>query len=292
MRIDAHQHFWRPERGDYAWLTPDMPICRDYGPHDLWPLHDAAGIGGTITVQAAPSEAETAFLLAIAERQPRVLGVVGWTEFEADGAAARIRELAASPGLVGLRPMVQDLPDDTWLTRREVDAAFEAMEATGLAFDALVHPRHLAPLLKRLGRHPGLRSVIDHASKPRIAAGDLEGWRKDMRVVARETDAFVKMSGLVTQAGEDWSVEALRPVVDHLVDTFGPERIVWGSDWPVVELACPFEAWWEESAELLADLTAHERVAVLGGNAIRLYGLDGTGSTAPAPPPARGSPAT
>ena len=274
MRIDAHQHFWDPARGDYDWMTPDMPIHRVFGPGDLHPLLDAAGILGSVLVQAAPTAAETDYMLDIAAREPRVLGVVGWVDFEAADASARIAALAGRPKLVGVRPMVQDLPDDTWLTRREIDDAFEAIEAHGLVFDALTFPRHLVPLLKRLGRHPELRSVIDHASKPRIARGDLEGWRKDMRVLARETGAFVKMSGLVTEAGEDWSVEALRPVVDHLIDTFGPERMVWGSDWPVVTLACTYEAWWSETEELLRDLTEDERTAVLGGNAARLYGLD------------------
>ena len=272
-RIDAHQHFWRVERGDYGWMDPASPLHRDHGPDELWPVLDRLGIDATVLVQAAPTEAETAFLLAVAAAEPRVLGVVGWTEFEAPDAADRVGALAARDRLVGLRPMVQDLGDDTWLTRRSIDAAFEAMEAHGLTFDALTLPRHLAPLLKRLGRHPGLRAVVDHASKPRIAAGDLDGWRNDIRVVARETDAFVKLSGLVTEAGADWSVEALRPVVDHLIDTFGPERMVWGSDWPVCTLACPYEAWWEETDDLLRDLTDAERDDVLGGNALSLYEL-------------------
>ena len=272
-RIDAHQHFWRIERGDYGWMAAASPLRRDHGPADLWPILDPLGIQGTVLVQAAPTAAETDFLLGIAAGEPRVLGVVGWTGFEAPDAAERVAALAGRERLVGLRPMVQDLDDDAWLTRRSIDAAFEAMEAHGLAFDALTCPRHLAPLLKRLGRHPDLRAVIDHASKPRIASGDLEGWRNDMRVVARETDAFVKLSGLVTEAGDDWSVEALRPVAEHLIDTFGPERMVWGSDWPVCTLACPYEAWWEETDDLLRDLSGPERDAVLGGNAMRLYGL-------------------
>ena len=274
MRIDAHQHYWRVARGDYGWLTPDMPIHRDFGPDDLAPHLASAGIGGTVLVQAAPTEAETEYLLSIAKAEASVLGVVGWTDFEAVDASERIAALAARPKLVGLRPMVHDLADDTWLTRREIDAAFEAMERHRLVFDALTRTRHLVPLLKRLGRHPELCSVIDHASKPRIASGDLDGWQHDMRVIARETDALVKMSGLVTEAGEDWSVEALRPVVDHLIDCFGPERMIWGSDWPVLTLACSYEAWWEETTELLRDLHEDEREAVLGGNAARLYELE------------------
>ena len=274
MRIDAHHHVWRVDRGDYGWMTDEVaPIRRDFGMDDLRPLLRAAGIDGTVLVQAAPTEAETAFMLEVAADAPEVLGVVGWTDFEAPDAARRVATMAERPGIVGLRPMVQDIPDDAWLKRRDLDPAFEAMVAHGLVYDALTFPRHLGPLLYRLGLHPDLSCVIDHASKPRIAAGDLEGWKHDMRVLARETDALVKLSGLVTEAGDDWSVEALRPVVDHLIDCFGPERMVWGSDWPVCTLACSYADWVAEAEDLLRDLTDDERAMVWGGNAVRLYGL-------------------
>ena len=274
MRIDAHHHVWRVDRGDYGWMTDEVaPIRHDFGMDDLRPLLRAAGIDGTVLVQAAPTEAETAFMLEVAADAPEVLGVVGWTDFEAPDAARRVATMAERPGIVGLRPMVQDIPDDAWLKRRDLDPAFEAMVAHGLVYDALTFPRHLGPLLYRLGLHPDLSCVIDHASKPRIAAGDLEGWKHDMRVLARETDALVKLSGLVTEAGDDWSVEALRPVVDHLIDCFGPERMVWGSDWPVCTLACSYADWVSETDELLRDLTDDERAMVWGGNAVRLYGL-------------------
>lgn len=275
MRIDAHHHVWRVARGDYFWMSDEVaPIVRDFGMDDLRPLLAGAGIDGTVLVQAADTEAETAFMLEVAADAPEVLGVVGWTDFEAHDAAERVAAMAARPKIVGLRPMVQDIPDDAWLKRRDIDPAFDAMISHGLVYDALTFPRHLGPLLYRLGLHPELTCVIDHASKPRIAAGDLDGWKHDMRVLARETDALVKLSGLVTEAGDDWSVEALRPVVDHLIDVFGPERMVWGSDWPVCTLACPYGDWVAETDVLLAELTDDERAAVWGGNAMRLYGLD------------------
>ena len=274
MRIDAHHHVWRVDRGDYGWMSDAVaPIVRDFAMDDLRPHLLAARIDGTVLVQAAPTEAETEFMLAEAARAPEVLGVVGWTEFEAPDAPERVAAMAAREPIVGLRPMVQDLPDDAWLKRRDLDPAFEAMAAHGLVYDALTFPRHLAPLLYRLGLHPDLACIIDHASKPRIAAGDLEGWKGEMRVLARETDALVKLSGLVTEAGDDWSVEALRPVVDHLIDCFGPERMVWGSDWPVLTLACSYADWVAETGDLLRDLTDDERALVWGENAARLYGL-------------------
>jgi L-fuconolactonase len=172
MRIDSHQHFWRLARGDYDWLTTELaPIHRDFIPDDLAPLLDAAGVDRTVLVQAAPTAAETDFLLELARTAPFVAGVVGWTDFEAPDAADRIGELAKRPGLVGLRPMIQDLPDPEWMLRPEVTAAVRAMAAMDLRFDALVKPPHLPALLAFARRHPGLRMVVDHGGKPDIAGG-------------------------------------------------------------------------------------------------------------------------
>lgn len=272
MRIDAHQHFWTLSRGDYGWLTPELgPIHRDFGPKDLAPLLARHGIERTILVQAAPTEAETAFLLGIAADTPGVAGVVGWTDFDAADAAARIAELAQEPLLVGLRPMVHDIPDADWLARPALGPAFEAMAATGLVFDALLKPRHIAPMLTALKRHPGLAVVIDHAAKPDLVAGDLGGWRDGIAALAADRRVFCKLSGLVTEAGADWTQEVLRPVFDHLLRNFGPERLIWGSDWPVVTLRADYARWYETAEGLLAALPASQRDAIFGGNARRLY---------------------
>lgn len=272
MRIDAHQHFWTLSRGDYGWLTPELgPIHRDFGPKDLAPLLARHGIERTILVQAAPTEAETAFLLGIAADTPGVAGVVGWTDFDAADAAARIAELAQEPLLVGLRPMVHDIPDADWLARPALDPAFEAMAATGLVFDALLKPRHIAPMLTALARHPRLAVVIDHAAKPDLVAGDLGSWRDGIAALAADRRVFCKLSGLVTEAGADWTQEVLRPVFDHLLRHFGPERLIWGSDWPVVTLRADYARWYETADGLLAALPASQRDAIFGGNASRLY---------------------
>ncbi|MGR3434298.1 MAG: amidohydrolase family protein [Shimia sp.] len=273
-RIDAHQHFWQVARGDYGWLTPDMAVHRDYGPAELAPLRDAAGIAGSVLVQAAPTEAETEFLCGIAAADPTVLGVVGWTDFEAPDAPARIATLAARPGLVGLRPMIQDLPDDTWMLRDDVGACLGAMEDAGLVFDALVLPRHLQALRTLLARHPGLRVVIDHAAKPVVTAdGPPKEWVADMRALGAETRASCKLSGLVTKAPDGWSVEMLRPYVEVLLDAFGPERLIWGSDWPVCTLAAGYGEWVAATEALLGRLSETERAAVMGGNAAQVYRL-------------------
>jgi L-fuconolactonase len=278
QRIDAHQHFWRVERGDYFWLKPELkPLYRDFGPADLAPLIKRGNVAATTIVQAAPTLAETRFMLEIAEQTQWVAGVVGWVDFESPSAADDIADLAQHPKLIGIRPMIQDIPDDGWMLRPDLDPAFLALEESGLAFDALVFPRHLKNLLKRLQQHPNLRVVIDHCAKPRIAEGLFERWAADMARLARETTAFCKVSGLVTEAKKDWDIQDLRPYFDHVAERFGPERLVWGSDWPVCTLAATYEQWVAAVEELAAGFSQAEREALFGGNAITLYQLEKSG---------------
>ncbi|MGH6993721.1 MAG: amidohydrolase family protein, partial [Caulobacteraceae bacterium] len=173
MRIDAHQHFWRLDRGDHDWLASGAhpSICRDFGPADLAPLLAAHDLDASILIQAAPTAAETAFLLDTSARESTVAAVVGWTDFAAPTAAAEIEALAGRPKLAGLRPMLQDLPDDAWILRPDVGPALDALEAADLRLDALVKPRHLRHLLRLLESRPALRVAIDHAAKPDIAGG-------------------------------------------------------------------------------------------------------------------------
>ncbi|MBI3707124.1 MAG: amidohydrolase family protein [Proteobacteria bacterium] len=272
MQIDAHQHFWRVDRGDYGWLTPAVgPIYRDFGPADLRPLLARHGIAKTILVQAAQTVAETEFLLSIANDAPFVAGVVGWVDFPARSTVAAIARLAENPLLVGLRPMVQDIADDDWLLRADLAPAIDAMVQLGLVFDALVLPRHLPRLLVLLDRHPGLRVVLDHGAKPFIRDRRLDPWRADVAAVAARANTTCKISGLVTEARTGWTVADLRPYVDHLLQVFGPERLLWGSDWPVVERARGYDDWRAAAKELLSPLTEAERLAIFGGNAERIY---------------------
>lgn len=271
-RIDAHQHFWRIARGDYAWLTPALgAIYRDFGPDDLAPHLAAHGIAASILVQAAPTRAETAFLLDLAEQTPFVAGVVGWTEFAAPDAAATIARLAAHPHLVGLRPMVQDIADDDWLARAELAPAFEAMIAHHLVFDALLKPRHLRRLIAVLERHPRLRVVIDHGAKPEIGGGADATWRSDIAAVAQFPNVACKLSGLVTEAPANWRVDDLRPYAEHLLACFGAGRLIWGSDWPVLNLAADYGRWIATSGQLMAGLDASAQSRVFGGNAADIY---------------------
>lgn len=274
MKLDAHQHFWQLERGDYGWLTADLePIYRDFLPADYEPFLEAHGVAGTILVQAAPTQAETSFMLSLAEGSPFIRGVVGWTDFEAPDATGQIAALAERPGLVGLRPMIQDIADVTWMLSPQLTPAFEAMEKHGLTFDALTLPGHLPHLRELLGRHPGLKTVIDHGSKPDIRSGNFDAWAQDMSMLAGQTQASCKLSGLVTEAAEDWTVADLTPYVDHLLATFGPERLIWGSDWPVCTLAASYADWVAATDRLLASLSEAESECVLHDNAVRVYGI-------------------
>jgi L-fuconolactonase len=272
MRIDAHHHLWTVARGDYGWLTPDLaPIYRDFALPDLAPHRAAAGIEGTILVQAAPTEAETRFLLEIAEAAEVVRGVVGWTDFDAPDSAARIDALSARKLLVGLRPMVQDIDDDDWLLRPALAPQLKAMAQAGLVFDALVKPRHLPRLLQVVDRHPDLTFVLDHCGKPHLATGEIATWRRDVARLAERPNIVCKLSGLVTEAKPDWQIADLRPAVDHVCACFSPQRMLWGSDWPVVDLAGGYAKWLAAAEALLADLSPDEKADVFGGSAARVY---------------------
>jgi L-fuconolactonase len=273
MKFDAHQHFWKvSDAADYPWMSSAQnDLHRDFQPEHLAPLLARHGVEGTLLVQASPTVAETHRLLAIARATPFVRGVVGWCDFEDPNVSQVIDALACSPLLRALRPMVQDIPDDDWLLRDELTCAFEAMVRHGLVFDALVHPRHLARLAVVAERHPALSVVVDHGAKPAIQSGQLDPWRRDIARVAERAGTFCKLSGLVTECGTDWSVPRLRLPVDHLLSCFGPQRLLWGSDWPVVNLAGGYDAWFESACIRLADLSSGEREAVFGANARRVY---------------------
>jgi L-fuconolactonase len=283
LRIDAHHHFWKVSRGDYGWLTPGLgTIYRDYDLLDLKPFVEDARIDGTVLVQAAPTEAETEFLIARAKASGGLVrAVVGWVDMAAKDSPAHIAKLAKHPQLRGLRPMIQDIADPDWMLSPALEPAFAALVEHDLRFDALVKPMHLPRLLRLADWHPGLRFVIDHAGKPDIARGAFAPWARDITTLATNTAGLCKVSGLVTEASPHWKVDHIRPYVDHLLDCFGPGRLIWGSDWPVVELAGGYEKWWQATETLLAGIEDDERALILGLNAVEFYGLDAKARTAP-----------
>ena len=272
MTIDAHFHCWQLARADYGWLTPALaPIYRDVTVSDWQAEAVPLGVSGGVLVQAAPTEAETQFLLAQADAHPAVLGVVGWVDLGAANAPARIEALARHPKLKGLRPMLQDIDDPEWILQAALAPALQAMSDCGLVFDALVKSVHLPHILTLAGRYPDLALVMDHAAKPAIAAGEWQPWADGMARLAAETGAMCKLSGLLTEAGP--TPGAVRRWAAHVLASFGASRVVWGSDWPVLELAGSYALWWGETQQLLAGLSAQEQTAILGENAKRLYRL-------------------
>lgn len=271
MRIDAHQHFWllRDRRGE--WPPPELAaIHRDVLPADLEPLLRSCGVGGTVLVQTRQSGDDTRFMLDLAGRHSFILGVVGWVDLKAPDAPGEIARLAAHPALKGLRPMLQDLDDPDWIADPALDPAVAAMRAHGLRFDALVTPAHLPALTAFATRHPDLPIVIDHGAKPRIATGEFAGWRRAMAGLAALPALHCKLSGLLTEAGGRREPAALRPYVETLLELFGPRRLLWGSDWPVLLLAGEYGEWLAMCLDLVPE---GDHAAVFGGNAAAFYGL-------------------
>jgi len=271
--IDSHQHFWRLDRGDYGWLTPALaPLYRDYLPADLAPALARTGVHSTILVQAAPTVAETRFLLELAHANDFVAGVVGWADFEAADVAAEIEALSVDEKLVGLRPMIQDIADPDWMLDERLAPAYESMIDHDLVFDALVLPHHLPALRELAARYPELVMVLDHGAKPPLKDGDLTAWKREIAALARESPIVCKLSGLVTEAGSA-DPAALREAVGHLLECFGPERLMWGSDWPVCELVCSYDTWRATSDALLGALSDAQRAFIHSATARRIYGI-------------------
>lgn len=274
MKIDAHQHFWDPRRGDYDWLTPDMALCRAFGPGDLEPLLRQHGVDATMLVQAAPTVAETDYLLGIARQTAWVAGVIGWVDLAADDASAAVAERARDQYFVGVRPMLQDLPDREWILREEVRPGLDAVADVGLVFDALIRDDQL-PLVPRLAeRHPKLTIVIDHAGKPPFGQGQaMCEWIDNLAEAARYRNVHCKLSGLLTELPAGADSGKVKACIAVLLEKFGPDRLLWGSDWPVLTLRAGYGEWLDLCRAELDRLPDADRAAVFGGNARRLYRL-------------------
>lgn len=288
-RIDGHCHYWALQRGDYGWLAPDAahlaPIYRDFGAADMRPLAEASGIARRILVQAAPTEAETQFLLDQGRDDTDVVGVVGWVDLASADSVAALERFSADPLFKGVRPMLQDLPDIDWIATRPNAKAVAALKRLGLRFDALVLPQHLQSLRRFVEAHPDLPVVIDHAAKPAFAAPADDPrhamWKFGMAELSGHPQLCCKLSGLLTElpaelrATPKAAAEALRSTVDSLLTWFGPDRLIWGSDWPVLTLAAPFAFWDEVADRLIQGVGQRGREAILGGTAARFYGIEG-----------------
>ena len=275
MIIDAHQHFWDPARGDYAWLKPDNPIHRIFSTADLRPLLTETGVDATILVQAAPTPAETDYMLEIARNTPWILGVVGWVDLEAPDACDAIRRRAGDPLFLGVRPMLQDLTDPNWILQPKLAPALTAIAAEGLVFDALILSHQVGAITELAGRHPQLSFVLDHAAKPRLGDADaMAQWAQAMEGLAARPNVVCKISGLLTEVQPGGGRDDVVRAIAILFDLFGPARLLWGSDWPVLTLAGGYQDWFELAREAVAAKDSSAVRAAMGANALRIYRPD------------------
>jgi len=273
--VDAHQHFWDPQLAEYPWMTDDVAaLQRPFAPDDLQPLLRAHGVAGTVVVQARGSLDETAALLATAEQAPFVLGVVGWIDLTASGAADTLAGFGDR--LVGIRHQVHDEPDARWLLRDDVQRGLAAVGAAGLAYDLLVRARELPAALETARRQPELRLVLDHLAKPPLASGELDEWAEGVEALSRLPNVTCKLSGLVTEAAPGRPADELVSCLRRALDWFGAERCMFGSDWPVCLLAADYGTVLGLVTAALSAASESERAAVLGRTAIEAYRLPAT----------------
>lgn len=274
FRIDSHQHFWQLSRGDYDWLTPELKVLyRDFLPSDLLPLLKQSSINSTVLVQAAATIEETQFMLKTAEHNDFVVGVVGWVDMESHSVIAQLDTFNSHSLFKGIRPMLQDIEDVNWMLKEELAPVFEHLIAKGLTFDALVLPEHLDALYILLKRYPDLKVVIDHGGKPPIEKGMSQEWFDKIALIAAETSAYCKLSGLVTEAGANPHFEQLSPYMEHLLTCFGSERLMWGSDWPVVNISSSYQEWQKYADDFISPLSKNEQQSILASNAQNFYQL-------------------
>jgi L-fuconolactonase len=276
MRIDGHQHFWQTDRGDYHWMDPSVPVlCRDYLPSDLCPHLQKHRIERTILVQAAQTVAETDFLLELAARHSFIAGVVGWLDMESVDFVRQFDLYRRNPKFIGLRPMLQDLPDPAWIVRPQVLKSLQLVADADFPFEFLTYTQHLPYVLQALEAAPQMRGVIDHISKPEIREKKVEPWKRLMAQAARHNNLYCKLSGMITEADHlHWSTEDLRPYIEHIVDCFGWDRVIFGSDWPVCLLAGSYDQVVQALIDVLGPRLDEEfERKLFGENAARFYKL-------------------
>ncbi len=275
--IDAHQHFWELGRFHDDWLRipPHQPICRTYTPADLLPHLRAAGIEGSVFVQTQHDLEENRWALDLARQYPFIRGVVGWIDLASPECGRQLEEFRDNPRFVGVRHLTHDEPDPDFLIRPEVLAGLRCLERAGVPFDLLLRPVHLRHVPRLAGELPDLKLVIDHLAKPRIRQASLVDWEPGIRAAAGFENVFCKLSGMVTEADwETWTPADLEPYLEITLEAFGPKRCMFGSDWPVCELAACYEDVYAALVESLTSLSASEQQAILGETARRFYALD------------------
>ena len=282
MNIDSHQHFWSYSAAEYPWISAGMErLARDYLPGDLGPVATAAGIGGTVAVQARQALEETRWLLDLAEHHPLILGVVGWVDLRSPEVTGELREFSSRPAFVGVRHVVQDEPDPRFLLGEEFVAGLRHLAPLGLTYDLLLYPQQLPAAVELVASLPEQPFVLDHLAKPQIKTWTQPSargtWRHDIEALAKHTNVCCKLSGMVTEAvWRQWRPADFTPYLDVALAAFGPERLMFGSDWPVCLLSGDYAEVAGIIKDFVAQLSAVEQAAIWGGTATRFYGLDTT----------------
>ena len=274
MKIDSHQHFWRYNAAEYPWMSDELACCRrDFLPPDLEPLLDAAGLDGSIAVQARQILGETDFLIDLAKAHPRVLGVVGWIPLCDADAGRHLEQYAANPHVVGFRHVVHDEPDDDFILRPDFNAGVRELGRHPLCYDILIFGKHLPQTIRFVDMHPEIPMVVDHIAKPRIRREAFDvSWAENIRLLAQRPNVTCKLSGMVTEVRDSsWDEELLQPYFETVLEAFGPQRLMFGSDWPVCLMRATHTRWAGAVAGLIEPLSADERAVIMGGTAERVY---------------------
>ena len=274
-RIDAHHHLWRYSAAEYGWIDESMSgLQRDFLPKDLVAAMASAGVDGAVTVQARQTVEETRWLLGLADECAAIRGVVGWAPIAGRDFPGVMEEFAGREKLKGLRHVIQGEKDENYILREDFNAGIRAMLESGLVYDILIYERHLPQTIEFVDRHPEQVFVLDHVAKPMIREGLLEPWATRMRELGKRENVWCKVSGMVTEADWGaWTPEGLRPYLDVVVEAFGVERLMAGSDWPVCLVASEYARWFEVLRVYFSGFSDSERDAVFGGTAVEVYGV-------------------
>jgi L-fuconolactonase len=274
--IDAHHHLWKYSAAEYGWITPQMRVLRrDFLPAQLEDLMHHFGIEGTVAVQARQTVEETSWLLSLAAKHPLIRGVVGWVPLtEGAGVKRHLEHFAGNQSLRGVRHVIHDEPDPRYILRDDFNAGISALQGTGLRYDILIFERHLPATIEFVDRHPNQVFILDHIAKPRIKERILSPWDRNMRELAKRQNVYCKLSGMVTEADlEHWTPQDLQPYIDVVLAAFGPRRIMYGSDWPVLLRAGDYARWFGTVNNAIANLSKAEQARIMGETAAEAYGL-------------------
>jgi L-fuconolactonase len=274
LKLDSHQHFWKYSDAEYGWID-DTNLRRDFLPDDLHKELKGAGIDGAISVQARQTLGETEWLLSLAEQNSFLKGVVGWVPLTSPSVEADIEKFATRKKLKAVRHVIQDEKDDRYILREDLNAGVALLDKHGLAFDILIFERHLPYAIQFVDRHPKQRFILDHIAKPRIRDGAVQPWRDNLREMAKRSNVWCKLSGVVTEADhKKWTEAQVRFYIDTALDAFTPKRVMFGSDWPVCLSATTYKNWTELMRRATKNLSPSERDSIFGGAAAAAYRID------------------